>query len=173
MGYKYVKPSTTHTPSIGGTAPATWGTAVNNASDWLAPSMALLRRAAVQSVGDSSDNIISFDTEDIDDEGYFSSDTPTRITFPRTGTYLFDIEVQFASDADGVRLVQLNRSGGAADMGFYFPAINGAVTSVRFPFMTAQRDTTDYYEVNVWQNAGNALDVTARVGVALLQERST
>lgn len=173
MPYGYVKPSTVHTPAAGTIAPTTWGTSVNNALSWLAPAMAIIRRAAVQSVGDSTDNLISFDTEDIDDSGFFTTDDPTKITLPRTGMYLFDVEVQFASDADGLRQVALKRSGGSNDFQMIFPATSGAVTVVKFPFMTAQRDTTDYYEVNVYHNAGGALDVTSRVGVTLLQERSS
>lgn len=173
MAYGYVKPSSVHTPATGQTAPATWGTAVNNALSWIAPSMAIVRRAAVQSVGDSTDNLISFDTEDIDDEGYFSSDNPTIISLPRPGCYLFDVEATFEADSDGIRLAQLLRNG-AVDASVYFPSVDGVVqTNVRFPFMTAQRDTTDEYTLNVWHNAGNALDVVARVGITLLQERST
>lgn len=169
MPYGYVKPSTVHTPAIGATAPATWGTSVNNALSWLAPAMAIIRRAAVQSVGDSTDNLISFDTEDIDDAAFFTTDDPTKITFPRTGAYLLDVEVDFASDADGYRVVSLLRSGGAADITVNAPPVNGAQTTMRFPFITGQRDTTDYYEINVWHNAGAALNVTSRIGVALLR----
>jgi len=173
MAYGYVKPSTIHTPVSGQIAPTSWGTAVNTALGWLAPASAIIRRAAAQSVGDSTDNLISFDTEDIDDAGFFTTDDPTKITFPRAGMYLLDIEVQFATDADGVRLVQLNRSGGAADFGLYQNAINGGITTVKFQFITGQRDTTDYYEVNAWHNAGGALNLTARAAVSLIQERST
>ena len=172
MAYIYVKPSTVHVPASGGTAPAAWGTAVNTALSVLAPSVAILRRAAAQSVNDSSAAQISFDTEDIDDSGFWAAGSPTRIAFPVKGIYLIDVEVQFASDADGIRQAALKRSGGSNDFNMVAPAINGVATVVKYPFITAERAITDYYELEVIHNAGGALNVTARVAITLLQERS-
>ena len=172
MAYTYVKPSSIHNPATGTAAPATWGDGVNASLDLLAPNACLVRRAANQSVNDSSTTNISFDTEDIDDNSFYAAGSPTKITLPRKGIYLFDVFVQFASDADGIRLVTLPRGGGAADRGMYMAAINGGDTSVIISFLTAERAAGDYYEVAVWHNAGGALNITARVAVSLLQDRT-
>ena len=133
----------------------------------------LVRRAAVQSINDSATTAISFDTQDIDDENYIDiAGNPTRITLPRKGIYLFDILVQFASDADGNRLVTMPRSGGGSDRGQYMPAISGAETDVAFSYITAERAAGDYYEISAWHNAGAALNITARVAVTLLCDRT-
>jgi hypothetical protein len=172
MAYTYVKPSSIHDPVTGTVAPATWGDGVNVALDLLAPNACLVRRAAVQSINDSATTTITFDTEDIDDNSFYAAGTPTRITFPRKGIYLIDVSVQFAADADGVRLVTMPRGGGASDRGQYSPAINGYETDVAFSFLTTERAAGDYYEFAVWHNAGGALDITARVAISLIQDRT-
>ena len=153
-------------------APATWGDGVNASLDLLAPNACVVRRAAVQSVNDSSATTVTFDTEDIDDNGFYAAGSPTKITLPRKGIYIFDVEIQFASDADGYRRVTMPRSGGADDVSVNVPPVNGAITVVRFPFITGERSAGDYYEISVWHSAGGALNITARVGVSLLQDRT-
>jgi hypothetical protein len=172
MAYTYVKPSSIHNPATGTAAPATWGDGVNASLDLLAPNACVVRRAAVQSVNDSSATLITFDTEDIDDNGFYAAGSPTKITLPRKGIYLFDVRVQFASDADGYRVVTMPRGGGAADITVNVPPTNGAESVVSFPFMTGERSAGDYYEFNVWHNAGGALNITARVAVSLIQDRT-
>jgi len=172
MAYTYVKPSSIHNPATGTAAPATWGDGVNASLDLLAPNACLVRRAAAQSINDSSATLITFDTEDIDDNGFYAAGSPTKITLPRKGIYLFDVEIQFASDADGYRVVTMPRGGGAADLTVNIPPVNGAITVVKFPFITGERTAADYYEFSLWHNAGGALNITARVGVSLLQDRT-
>jgi len=173
MTYTYVKPSATHTPTTGAVIPtANWGTKVNAAFDLLAPNSCLVNRVATQSIAGTTTTNISFDTEYIDDNAFFAAGTATRITFPRKGIYLVDVLVQFASNANGYRLVTMPRGGGASDRGQYSPAINGAETDVAFSYLTAERAAGDYYEFAVWQNSGGSLNITARVAVALIQDRT-
>jgi len=135
--------------------------------------LGLVRRAAAQSINNSSETLITFDTQDVDDEGYIDiAGGATKITLPRDGNYLFDVEVQFASHATGYRYVNMPRSGGASDFQMNFPAINGAITVVKFPFITGNRTAGQYYEFNVWQNSTGALNITARVAVTLLCDRT-
>jgi hypothetical protein len=173
MAYTYVKPSATHTPTTGAVIPtANWGTKVNAAFDLLAPNSCIVRRAATQSIAGTTTTNISFDTEDIDDNSMYAAGTATRITFPRKGIYFVDVNVAFASNSTGVRLVTMPRSGGASDRGQYTTAINGYETPVAFSFITAERSAGDYYEFAVWQNSGGSLNITARVAVALIQDRT-
>jgi len=133
----------------------------------------IARCNVAQSVNDSSLDAVSFLVQDVDDENYIDiAGGPTKITLPRDGNYMFDVEVQFESHATGHRSVGMYRSGGGADFTMIMPAINGAITLVKFPFITANRTAGDYYEFKAWQNSGGALDITARVAVTLLCDRT-
>ena len=172
MAYTYVKPSTLHDPTPGGTAPTTWGDVLNAATNLLAPNSCVVRRVAVQSINTSSLTTISFDTEDLDDNGFYTAGSPTRITLPRKGIYLIEAAAVFASNATGYRYTDLPRSGGSTERTVFLTALNGVSTVVFSVFVTAERNVGDYYEYAAWQNSGGALDVTARISVTLLQDRT-
>jgi hypothetical protein len=166
----YVAPSTRATGYV--VLATDWNVIVN---DILATRqiVGMMRRAAAQSINDSSSTAISFDTQDIDDENYIDvGGAPTRLTFPRKGIYLLDVEVQFASNATGYRVLTMPRSGGASDFTMNIMPVNGAITVLKFPLMTGERAAGDYYEFKVWQNSTGALNITARVGVSMLQDRT-
>lgn len=161
------------TRAAGYVVPSTeWNKIVNN-FDACRQVVGLVRRAAALAINNTSDTAITFDTQDVDDENYIDiAGNPTRITLPRDGNYLFDVEVQFESNNTGYRYVNMPRSGGASDFQMNFPAINGAITVVKFPFITGNRTAGDWYEIVAYQNSGGALNITARVAVTMICDRT-
>lgn len=51
-------------------------------------------RVATQTFAHNTAALVSFDTEDVDDNNYFSAGTPTRLTIPATGWYVVGCSVR-------------------------------------------------------------------------------
>ena len=119
--------------------------------------IAILGRTAVQSIPDSSNTAIVWDSELSDLNTMHSLGTnPSRITVPIDGIYLITAGIFFAGDATGIRSIKIYQGGNVKKvMDKPVPSTGGdylEVTSI----LTASAN--DYFEIYVWQAAGHALD---------------
>lgn len=89
---------------------------------------------------------------------------PTRITPTVAGRYLIMAEVEWASNGTGLRILQIGRNNVFTNrVRAIVLAADDAVGSLQLATEVALNGTTDYVTVTVFQNAGGALNVTARV----------
>jgi len=122
-----------------------------------------LRKSADQLISNNTDTATTFDTEDIDTDGFHSNATNTsRITIPagKSGKYLVIMQTRFEANSTGRRLGKLFKNG-SIDSTFQFEAVpssTGAVTMGNSFFMNLV--ATDYIEIFSFQNSGGSLNIT-------------
>lgn len=123
-----------------------------------------IRRVANQSIPDSADTAVVFDTEDVDDDAMFTTGggAGNKITIVTPGRYSLVGQVSFAQDADGRRIVYWRKNGSEQSQGSTVPSASalftiGVESSDYFDCIAG-----DYFEFMCFHNAGAALNVTAR-----------
>ncbi len=119
-----------------------------------------VRRAANQSISDSTDTEVSFDAEDHDTDTMWSAGNPTRITFTTAGKYALGAISKWSGGTNSRKIrFRLNGTTVLTETEVELPAGSlGVATFTERIFAAA-----DYIEVQVTQFSGGALDVTAVV----------
>lgn len=159
----YVDPNTVHNPSTGTVAPAAWGDTIRDDLEFLVdPPVCAVKATSAQSVGASSNTVLTAGTETFDNDTMHSTVTNTsRITIQTAGRYLVFPTVRFAAASGGARVVHLQVNGGTpVPVGaFVADAALGTdvVISGSKPFTFA---ATDYVEVVAFQSTAGSLNVT-------------
>jgi hypothetical protein len=123
-----------------------------------------LRRAANQSISTSTDTNISWDTENLDYGGWWSSGT--AITVPAGAipagytSIMLDVVtmVKFATDGTGKRRVTWLKNGSSFGS-WKTTSLDDDVTTIVFP-EAVEVAAGDTIAVQVWQNSGSSLNVT-------------
>jgi len=129
------------------------------------PPMAIVRRVATQSINNNSFTDVSFDTEDVDNDGLVNLGTfPTRVTLAHDGYYVVMFGVTWGSNGTGVRAqaATLNATE-ISGTGFEIPAFTGNPRHGGGNGFIGV--TGDIVRLNVFQNSGGALTITARMTV--------
>jgi len=120
------------------------------------------RATSAQSTTSSTVTPISFNGESADPWGmHDNSVNPTRLTCPAdlAGVWRFTGQVQFASNATGIRELQLTLNGVLGIFAIrYYGAATGSVSIWSIVGMT-QLAAGDYVELSVRQTSGGALNV--------------
>ena len=120
-----------------------------------------LTKSAAQAVANATTVFLTFDTEEFDSDAYHSTSSNTsRITIPsgKGGKYLFVLNVNFAGNATGQRLLMLYKNGAVHK---YSTSI-GSAAGYSFRVTTSvivSAVATDYFEFAVYQDSGVSLDV--------------
>jgi hypothetical protein len=153
----YVDTQTIHNPATGTVAPATWGDQVRDNLEFLVdPPACSVFHSTTQSVADTTQTIMSADSENFDNDAMHSTVTNnSRITAQTAGRYLLTANVSFVLNASGEREVRFRLNGATTINGILYDA-HGAIwrgSVVRTVVLAA----TDYVEVQVNQNSGGAL----------------
>lgn len=113
------------------------------------------------SIVTATNTALTFDSETYDTDGMHSTSANTgRLTCVHAGNYHIWGNVEFASNATGVREVFIRRNGADVLAVLLVPACNGAVTvlAVATDFLLS---VGDYVELLVFQNSGGNLNVDA------------
>jgi len=141
----------------GATAPE-WGTASAT------PTFVgcFLTKSVAQSTANNTLTAITFDTEELDTDGFHSTVSNTaRITIPsgKGGKYLIIAQVSFAANTTGARYFKIIKNGGADGHDIEIPT-----SSVSNSNAFAQQDildlaATDYIEIYAGQSSGGSLNV--------------
>lgn len=124
---------------------------------------AVLRRAATQSIGITSDTAISWDTEDTDTDGFITV-TSSTITIPSglDGIYSISAAVAWASSPGANSNVRIALTGVSGDyrtcVGTSTVAYQNQVVSA-----TVALAATNTVAINCYQSTGGAINVTARL----------
>ena len=113
---------------------------------------------SVETIPNNTSTYITFDSEDYDDNNYWTVGSPTRLTVTDTGRYLFGATVVFDSNATGSRgmAIEANRDGGTEVMD-----TRAVPQSSHGGSIIGQEElaATNYIELRVVQNSGGNLDV--------------
>lgn len=119
-------------------------------------------RSTNQSISDSTDTILLFDSERRDTASLHSTSSNIgRLTAPVAGMYAITANVEFASNTSGRREMRLLLNGSTI---IAQEIRAGAISGINSPihlstlYYLAQND---YVEVQVWQNRGGNLNVLA------------
>ena len=118
--------------------------------------------STTQSVNDSAQTALTFDTEDYDVGAMHSTSVNTsRMTIPTggTGLYLVTANTSYAANAGSDRLITIYKNGSAWRKGPMFTPFNGTSAQTGLgvtAFM--QLSAADYIEIFVFQGTGGALN---------------
>lgn len=128
-------------------------------------------RSATQSVATSNAEYVSFDTENLDYGGWWSSGT--TVTVPAgaipsgytTIAVLVFAQVTWATNGTGKRRIQVHKNGSSFG-GWKISAVDDDTTALYLSELTTVA-AGDTIKLDVWQNSGGSLNVTeARLTVA-------
>jgi hypothetical protein len=138
----------------GATAPE-WGAAGGSSFSGVA-----LSNSAAIAIADSTFTALTFDTEQLDTDGYHSTVSNTsRITIPsgKTGKYLIIGAVTWNANATGDRYLTLRLNGNSIASQLHM----GTATGKNFGILTTIYSLTaaDYIELFAYQASGGSLDV--------------
>lgn len=124
----------------------------------------VVRNSANISVADSTVTILTFDTDDQDEDGAHSTSSNTeRITCLEIAQVTLVATVQFAANATGIRTVQIRKWIGGTPL---IIAINAGPGNASIPTtVTVVAHSTNslghYFDVAAYQNSGGSLNVLA------------
>ncbi len=129
------------------------------------PPGCIVRRAAVQSISNSTFTDISFDTETADNDTMFAA-TSTTVTIQHDGWYLIAVGSVWANNTTSHRATAVTLNGTTINE----IAAEGPVPSASSNFRHSAAGglvlvTTDVIRVNVWQGSGGALNCNTRLTV--------
>lgn len=124
-----------------------------------------VRKTATQSIPGSTWTPISWDAEEYDDAGHWSSAAPTRITFEEAGRYLVLPNLIFASNSTGNRLWRAIRNGDQArelaeDSIDAPPGFQARISGS----LIVNAAAGDYIEIEAFQDSGGNLNLDSGSG---------
>lgn len=127
------------------------------------PPGCIARRAATQSISNTTFTDISYDTETADNDSMFAA-TSTTITIQHDGYQIILVGNKWASSATGTRAHGASINGTVQDeIACQFPGISG---NPRYTFGgVIPLVTSDTVKINVWQDSGGALNYQGRLAV--------
>lgn len=117
-------------------------------------------RSTSQTLTTGAPAAISFDTERYDLGGFWVVGSPTRLTVPVTGRYLITACAAFASNATGVRNIDL-RIGGATVIGSQLQVAASGIITIVSVATVYEIAASDYVEMICFQNSLGNLNVNS------------
>lgn len=123
-------------------------------------------RTAAQAINSAAPTNVQWDTEVEDTEAIWVAGTPTRFTIPMDGRYGGYAFIEWASNATGIREVNIYLNGATLLAGLTTPPVSGRPTRMSVPF-EKELVSGDYLEVNVEQTSGAPLNLTGRFAAHL------
>lgn len=123
-------------------------------------------RTAAQAITSATPTNVSWDTQVEDTEEFWVAGTPTRLTIPMDGRYGGYAFIEWASNATGIREVNIYLNGATILAGLTIAPVSGRSVRMSVPF-EKELVSGDYLEVNVEQTSGGNLNVTGRAAIHL------
>lgn len=118
------------------------------------------------SVANNTVQALTFDSERYDTDSIHSTSSNTsRLVAPFAGTYLIAGTMRFASNATGIRAVQLRLNGGTLIGSVVTPPTSGDVIDLNVVTVYALA-ASDYVELCAYQTSGGALNAIAAANFA-------
>jgi hypothetical protein len=122
---------------------------------------ARVRRTSNQSINDSADTIVVWESETYDEGGVWTAGTPNRFTIAEAGKYHMTAGITFAANATGRRDVWFIRNGTTGTLYARARLSNpsGGTQNHVQASVDMNLSVSDYVQVYVYQDSGGALDV--------------
>lgn len=115
--------------------------------------------SANQSIANTTETVVAFDSERFDDANYHSTSVNTgRFTIPAPGRHHVGMHLRWAANGTGDRYAYF-RLNGATNIGLFCIAGNAFVSAMSFSTYY-NFDAGDAVEVIVYQSSGGALNLT-------------
>lgn len=129
----------------------------------MAPPFLRLKKTNIQNVTTSTVTPISWNFVEAETDDMWNSAQPTRIKPSTPGWYVGTTGMSFDSNSTGYREMLVRKNGTTSEtlLRVKISAFPGGQTSVARGnvFLEQFNGTTDYIEVNVWQNSGSTLAI--------------
>lgn len=121
--------------------------------------LCILRKSTVTSIANNSVTSLTWDTEDMDSDGWHSTSSNTsRITPTKAGWIRFTGTITFANNSAGRRGIALRFNGSTTWWGTtIFSGVNANLT-VTLTVTVPANGSTDYFEIGAFQDSGGALN---------------
>lgn len=118
-----------------------------------------LTHSASQSVASGVAVVLTWDTEQADDDGMHDATNPTRITLPLDGVYRVIGQVPFSANATGFRAVSLKLNGTTYVREVLVPPVATGVRTT--PILAAEIGASagDYFELVASHDSGATLSI--------------
>ena len=116
-----------------------------------------LYKSSTQSINNSTDTALTWDSEQFDTDSFHSTSTNTsRITIPsgKAGKYLFTARINWTTNASGSREFKMFKNGTEQ---FWQPVALAPTQTGNTWTTIYDAAVSDYFEAYVWQNSGGAL----------------
>lgn len=161
-------PNTGYNQNIGNSAIGCHvGPGVTTPFNAIGPTLCVVTGTSTQSISNGVFTVLLWDNNQIDNQGMHSIVSNTdRIYIREPGTYEIFALATFAASAVGGRLVRLAKNGAVIDRTAASASVCGAgsVQSVQTGALN-NAVTGDYYTIEVYQNAGGALNLLTNESV--------
>ena len=125
-----------------------------------------LTQSSAQSISNTTQTDLTFDTESFDTDAYHSTSSNTaRITIPsgKGGYFLVTARVSYASNSTGTRGLWLRKNGTEVATCFTQPVATSDITTVQINQIMALA-VGDYITMNAYQGSGGALNTAVDQG---------
>ncbi len=142
---------------------AAWNVVTADVNNLIVPPMCRVYRGSTLSITNATDTFITFPSEDIDTDGMFTPTSDT-ITIQTAGVYLVTAGLIIASNATGVRAMNILKNPSSASdiskgiVSTYAQAVNGLATVLSCSTIT-ECVATDVIKMGLYQTSGGALNV--------------
>ena len=146
---------------------------VTDVNNLIVPAVAIVKRTAVQSVANAgSGAVISWDGENVDNDGMWASGT--AITIQTDGVYAATLYVNFnTASATGLREANILKNGAAPTPNINLTLMPNASFSHNLT-VSGLLDVVagDVISATAYQNSGSAMNITANIGLVWIGKKS-
>jgi hypothetical protein len=136
--------------------------AVENSNNYRVPPIARYRRTTTQSIANSTDTLVAWDSELVNTDGMTNSSG--AITVPTAGAYIITLGLVFAANATGIRagIVTVNSTSTGADSSPLAFSVNnsGAGQAANSASAIVNLAADDIIRAYAFQNSGGALNIS-------------
>jgi len=119
-------------------------------------------RTTTQSLANSTDVVITYDTNEFDTSTFWNAANPDRFTAPLDGRYLLEAQVAWSDDSNGNRQIEIIHFN-SSDVEQRRITFTGKASSVASPPTIRtiaglfEANATDYFVVSTFQDSGSSL----------------
>jgi hypothetical protein len=117
-----------------------------------------MQRTSAQSIPNTTDTLIQWNSTVRDDASFFSSGANTKLTVQQSGWYAVSVSARFAANTTGGRFLwfKLNGSFTSGPVGASHPTSNDDALNASWNHYFAKGD---YIEIDLFQTSGGALNL--------------
>jgi hypothetical protein len=125
---------------------------------------------ASETIPNTTQQVLTFNTENRDEGGLYSAGAPDRLTAPIAGKYLIIATVTWEAGTVGHRQLQLNVNGSVMILAWTLgaPSADSTYGLTQTVEKVYQLNAGDYVQAKAWQNSGGSSAVVAYNGLTVL-----